>query len=83
MKSITVKELAKAFAVPPQNDADRARLLKVASACMAWETTTSRSPVRLSRAGASATTRSRPPKERLGCARMSPEPRVEAGLSAG
>ena len=37
-----VKELAKAFAVPPQNDADRARLLKVASACMAWETTTSR-----------------------------------------
>jgi proline iminopeptidase len=37
-----VKGLAKAFAVPPQNDADRERLLKVASACTAWETTTSR-----------------------------------------
>jgi proline iminopeptidase len=37
-----VKGLAKAFAVAPQNDADRERLLKVASACTAWETTTSR-----------------------------------------
>jgi proline iminopeptidase len=37
-----VKGLAKALAVPPQNDADRERLLKVASACTTWETTTSR-----------------------------------------
>ena len=37
-----VKGLAKALAVSPQNDADRERLLKVASACTAWEITTSR-----------------------------------------
>jgi proline iminopeptidase len=37
-----VKGLAKALAVPPQNDADRERMLKVASACTAWEITTSR-----------------------------------------
>jgi proline iminopeptidase len=37
-----VKGLAKAFAVPPQNDADRQRLLKAASACVAWESSTSR-----------------------------------------
>jgi proline iminopeptidase len=37
-----VKGLAKAFAVPPQNDADRERLLKAASACVAWENSTSR-----------------------------------------
>ena len=30
------------FAVPPQNDADRERLLKAASACVAWESSTSR-----------------------------------------
>jgi proline iminopeptidase len=37
-----VKGLAKAFAVPPQNEADRERLLKAASACVAWESSTSR-----------------------------------------
>ena len=37
-----VKGLAQAFAVPLQNDADWERLLKVASACTAWEITTSR-----------------------------------------
>jgi proline iminopeptidase len=36
------KGLAKAFAVPPQNGADRERLLKAASACVAWESSTSR-----------------------------------------
>src|SRR6478672_4499857 len=35
-----VKGLAKALAVAPNNDADRERLLKVASACMACEATT-------------------------------------------
>jgi proline iminopeptidase len=37
-----VKALAKSFAEPPQNDADRERLLKAASACVAWESSTSR-----------------------------------------
>lgn len=37
-----VKGLAKIFAVPPQNDADRERLLKAAAACIAWESSTSR-----------------------------------------
>src|ERR1700686_5320096 len=37
-----VKGLAKAFAAPPRNDADRERLLKAASACVAWESSTSR-----------------------------------------
>ena len=37
-----VKGLAKAFAVPPQNDADREHLLKAASACVAWESSISR-----------------------------------------
>ena len=32
-----VKGLAKIFAVPPQNEADRERALKAASACVAWE----------------------------------------------
>jgi proline iminopeptidase len=37
-----VKGLAKIFAVPPQSEADRDRALKVASACVAWETSASR-----------------------------------------
>jgi proline iminopeptidase len=37
-----VKGLAKAFAAPPQTDADRERLMKVASACVAWESSVSR-----------------------------------------
>ena len=37
-----VKGLAKIFAVPPQNEADRDRALKAASACVAWESSTSR-----------------------------------------
>jgi len=37
-----VKGLAKAFAAPPQTDADRERLVKAASACVAWESSTSR-----------------------------------------
>src|SRR5260221_522105 len=37
-----VKGLAKALAAPPHNDADRERLLKAASACVAWESSTSR-----------------------------------------
>ena len=37
-----VKGLAKIFAVPPQNEADRDRVLKAASACVAWESSTSR-----------------------------------------
>ena len=37
-----VKGLAKAFAVSPRNDAERERLLKAASACVAWESSTSR-----------------------------------------
>jgi len=36
-----VRGLAKALPVPPQNDADRERLLKMASACTAWKITTS------------------------------------------
>jgi len=37
-----MKGLAKIFAVPPQNEADRDRALKAASACVAWESSTSR-----------------------------------------
>jgi len=37
-----VKGLAKAFAAPPQTDADRERLVKFASACAAWESSVSR-----------------------------------------
>ena len=37
-----VKGLAKIFAVPPQNEADRDRALKAAAACVAWENSTSR-----------------------------------------
>ena len=37
-----VKGLAKAFAAPPQTDADRERLVKAASACVAWESSASR-----------------------------------------
>ena len=37
-----VKGLAKIFAVPPQNEPDRDRALKAASACVAWESHTSR-----------------------------------------
>jgi proline iminopeptidase len=37
-----VQGLAKAFAAPPQTDADRQRLVKVASACVAWEIGVSR-----------------------------------------
>ena len=37
-----VNALAKIFAVPPQNEADRERALKAASACVAWESNTSR-----------------------------------------
>src|SRR6201981_1558839 len=37
-----VKGLPNGLAGPRQNDADRERLLKVASACTAWETSTSR-----------------------------------------
>jgi proline iminopeptidase len=37
-----VKGLAKIFAVPPQNEADRDRVLKAASACVEWESRTSR-----------------------------------------
>ena len=37
-----VKGLAKIFAVPPQNEADRDRALKAALACVAWESSTSR-----------------------------------------
>jgi len=36
-----VKGLAKAFAAPPQTDADRERLVKVASACVTWESSVS------------------------------------------
>jgi proline iminopeptidase len=37
-----VKGLAKAFSSPPRTDAERERLLKVASACVAWEGSASR-----------------------------------------
>ena len=37
-----VKGLAKAFAAPPQTDADRERMVKAASACVAWESSASR-----------------------------------------
>src|SRR5438045_6745303 len=37
-----VKGLAKAFAAPPQTDADRERLVKAALACVAWESSASR-----------------------------------------
>jgi proline iminopeptidase len=37
-----VQGLAKAFAAPPQTDADRERLVKAASACVAWESSASR-----------------------------------------
>ena len=37
-----VKGLAKAFAAPPRTDADRERLVKAASACVAWESSASR-----------------------------------------
>ena len=37
-----VKGLAKAFAAPPQTDADRERLVKTALACVAWESSASR-----------------------------------------
>jgi proline iminopeptidase len=37
-----VKGLAKIFTEPPQNEADRERLSKAASACIAWESSTSR-----------------------------------------
>jgi proline iminopeptidase len=37
-----VKGLAKAFSSPPQTDAERERLVKVASACVSWEGTASR-----------------------------------------
>jgi proline iminopeptidase len=37
-----VKGLAEIFAQPPQNEADRARIVRAASACMAWEHSASR-----------------------------------------
>jgi proline iminopeptidase len=37
-----VKGLAKVFAAPPRTDADRQRLVKAASACVAWESSASR-----------------------------------------
>src|SRR3954453_1698805 len=37
-----VRGLAKAFAVQPQNEAERERVLKAASACVAWESSASR-----------------------------------------
>ena len=37
-----VKGLAKAFASPPRTDEERERLVKAASACVAWESSTSR-----------------------------------------
>ena len=37
-----VKGLAKIFAVPPRSEADRDRAMKAASACVAWESSTSR-----------------------------------------
>jgi proline iminopeptidase len=37
-----VKGLAKAFAVPPRNDAERERVVKAAAACIAWEGSASR-----------------------------------------
>ncbi len=37
-----VKALAKAFAAPPRDDAERERLLKAACACVAWESSASR-----------------------------------------
>jgi len=37
-----VKGLAKAFSSPPRTDAERERLVKVASACIAWEGSASR-----------------------------------------
>lgn len=37
-----VRGLAKILAAPPQNEADRERALKAASACVAWETSASR-----------------------------------------
>jgi proline iminopeptidase len=40
-RSDVVKGLAKIFAVPPQNEADRDRALRAASACVAWESSTS------------------------------------------
>jgi proline iminopeptidase len=41
-RSDVVKGLAKAFSSPPRTDAERERLVKVASACVAWETSASR-----------------------------------------
>jgi len=41
-RSDVVKGLAKIFAAPPRNGADRDRVLKAASACVAWESSTSR-----------------------------------------
>jgi len=37
-----VKALAKAFSSPPRTDAERERLVKAASACIAWENSASR-----------------------------------------
>jgi proline iminopeptidase len=37
-----IRGLAKIFAVQPQNEAERERVLKAASACVAWESSTSR-----------------------------------------
>jgi proline iminopeptidase len=37
-----VRGLAKIFAVQPQNEAERERVLKAASACVAWESSASR-----------------------------------------
>jgi proline iminopeptidase len=37
-----VKGLAKAFAVPPRNDTERERVVKAATACIAWEGSASR-----------------------------------------
>ena len=37
-----VKGLAKAFSSPPRTDAERERLVKAASACIAWESSASR-----------------------------------------
>jgi proline iminopeptidase len=37
-----VKGLAKAFSAPPRTDAERERLVQVASACVSWEGSASR-----------------------------------------
>ena len=37
-----IRGLAKIFAVQPQNEAERERILKAASACVAWESSASR-----------------------------------------